>query len=179
MCFFQDIIYRTYNLFIIFPFCFGVNGDLEMFLQSWSINNKAWHFQPLLFLLHNFSTIYYSRIILYLSITVNLFTFLSLAHHLFFSISFSSICNNTAPSLFIHYLAFPTASTLYPSFLMLSLSGRGRLREGERGAGMRGESCLVTVAEKRMWEGLQWARVKSGVALATEVSHCLTGFGAR
>jgi len=44
---------------------------------------------------------------------------------------------------------------------------------------MRGESCLVTVAEKQMWEGLLWARVKSGVAMATEVPHCLTGFGAR
>lgn len=39
---------------------------------------------------------------------------------------------------------------------------------------MLGDCCRETDVG-----GVQRARVKNGVALATEVSHCLTGFGAR
>lgn len=163
MCFFQNIIYRTCNLFIIFPFDFGVNGDLEMFSQSWSINNKAWHFQPFLFLLHNFSTIYYSRFILYLSIKP---VYLSLAHHLFFSISFSSICNHTAPSLFLFIISL---SPLLPPFIppsrcCHSLWKRQTHGRGEGGGDERrellGDGCWetdvggVAVSQSQEWRCL-------------------------
>ena len=57
---------------------------------------------------------------------------------------------------------------------------REREREKERGReAVGGEGCLETVAVKPKRGGVLEAEVRSGVAVATGVSHCLAGFSAR
>lgn len=139
-----------YNL-LHFLLIFGVNGDLEMFSWSWSINNKACHFLSTLFVPDSlFPTIYHFRFTLYLSITVILFTDLLLiiclspSHSHFFVIILPPLSFFKSLSLSLH-----TASTLYPSFSILSLSLEEADSEKGRGGGdemreLLGDGCWET-----------------------------------